>query len=41
MSAPDPEELLALAAETATAAATLLAQEGAQQRPEVADTSPA
>lgn len=35
---PDPRELLALADQTATAAATLLAQEGAQQRPEVAAT---
>jgi myo-inositol-1(or 4)-monophosphatase len=37
-SAPDPQELLALADQTATAAATLLAAEGAQQRPEVAAT---
>jgi myo-inositol-1(or 4)-monophosphatase len=36
--APDPQELLALADQTATAAATLLAEEGAQQRPEVAAT---
>ena len=35
---PDPQELLALADQTATAAATLLAEEGAQQRPEVAAT---
>jgi myo-inositol-1(or 4)-monophosphatase len=35
---PDPEELLALAAETAAAAATLLAEEGAQQRPDVVQT---
>jgi myo-inositol-1(or 4)-monophosphatase len=38
VSGPDPQELLVLAEETATAAATLLAQEGARQRPEVADT---
>jgi myo-inositol-1(or 4)-monophosphatase len=38
VSAPDPRELLALAEQTATAAATLLAQEGARQRPEVAAT---
>jgi myo-inositol-1(or 4)-monophosphatase len=37
-SGPDPQELLALADQTATAAATLLAEEGAQQRPEVAAT---
>jgi myo-inositol-1(or 4)-monophosphatase len=35
---PDPQDLLALADATATAAATLLAEEGAQQRPEVAAT---
>ena len=38
MTAADPQELLALADATATAAATLLAEEGAQQRPEVAAT---
>ncbi len=38
MTGPDPRELVALADATATAAATLLAQEGAQQRPEVAAT---
>ena len=38
MTGPDPEELLDLAAETATAAATLLAQEGAVARPEVVQT---
>jgi myo-inositol-1(or 4)-monophosphatase len=36
--APDPQELLALADQTATAAAMLLAEAGAQQRPEVAAT---
>jgi myo-inositol-1(or 4)-monophosphatase len=35
---PHPEELLALAAETATATATMLAEEGARQRPEVVQT---
>jgi myo-inositol-1(or 4)-monophosphatase len=35
---PDPEELLALAAETAAAAAALLAAEGARQRPGVVET---
>jgi len=34
----DPRDLLALADDTATAAATLLADQGAQQRPEVAAT---
>ena len=34
----DPQQLLALAEQTAAAAATLLAEEGAQQRPEVAAT---
>jgi fructose-1,6-bisphosphatase/inositol monophosphatase family enzyme len=38
MTGPDPEELLALAAETATATATMLAEEGARQRPEVVQT---
>lgn len=38
MTAPDPRELLALAADTAAAAAALLAEEGAQQRPEVVET---
>jgi myo-inositol-1(or 4)-monophosphatase len=38
MTGPDPEELLDLAAETATAAATLLAREGAVARPEVVQT---
>ena len=38
MSAPDAGELLALAAKTAAAAARLLADEGAQARPEVAET---
>ncbi len=38
MSAPDAGELLALAAETAAAAARLLADEGAQARPEVVET---
>jgi myo-inositol-1(or 4)-monophosphatase len=38
MTGPDPRELLALAAETATAAATMLAEEGARQRPEVVQT---
>ncbi|HWG15075.1 MAG TPA: inositol monophosphatase family protein [Streptosporangiaceae bacterium] len=38
MTGPEPEELLALAAETAAAAATLLAEEGAQQRPDVVQT---
>ena len=36
--APDLGELLALAEQTATAAAILLAEEGAEQRPEVAAT---
>jgi myo-inositol-1(or 4)-monophosphatase len=35
---PDPQDLLALARQTATAAATLLAEEGARQRPEVVNT---
>lgn len=35
---PDLGELLALAEQTATAAAILLAEEGAEQRPEVAAT---
>jgi myo-inositol-1(or 4)-monophosphatase len=35
MTGPDPQQLLALAAETATATATMLAEEGARQRPEV------
>ena len=38
MSAPDAGELLALAAKTAAAAARLLADEGAQARPEVVET---
>ncbi len=38
MSAPDAGELLALAAKTAAAAARLLAEEGAQARPEVVET---
>ncbi len=38
MTGPDPRELLALAAETATATATMLAEEGARQRPEVVQT---
>jgi myo-inositol-1(or 4)-monophosphatase len=38
VSAPDAGELLALAAETAAAAARLLADEGAQARPEVVET---
>ena len=38
MTGPDPEELLALAAETATATAAMLAEEGARQRPEVVQT---
>jgi myo-inositol-1(or 4)-monophosphatase len=38
MTGPDPEELLALAAETAAAAAGLLAAAGAQQRPDVVQT---
>src|ERR1700759_408945 len=33
MTGPDPRELLALAAETAAATATMLAEEGARQRP--------
>ena len=35
MTGPDPEELLALAAETAAVTAAMLAEEGARQRPEV------
>ena len=38
MNAPDAEELLALAADTAAAAARLLADQGAQGRPEVVET---
>jgi myo-inositol-1(or 4)-monophosphatase len=38
VSAPDAAELLALAAKTAAAAARLLADEGAQARPEVVET---
>ncbi len=38
MSAPDAGDLLALAAKTAAAAARLLADEGAQARPEVVET---
>ena len=38
MTAPDPEDLLALAAETAAAAGRLLADRGAMARPEVVDT---
>src|SRR6201996_4258525 len=38
MTGPDPEELLALAAETATATAAMLAEEGTRQRPEVVQT---
>lgn len=38
MTGADPEELLALAAETATATATMLAEEGARERPEVVQT---
>jgi len=38
MTGPDPRELLALAAETATATATMLAEEGARRRPEVVQT---
>ncbi len=38
MNAPDAEELLALAADTAAAAAALLADQGAQGRPEVVET---
>ena len=38
MSTPDPEDLLALAADTAAAAARLLADQGAQGRPEVVET---
>jgi len=38
VTAPDPEDLLALAAETAAAAGRLLADRGAMARPEVVDT---
>jgi len=38
VTAPDPEDLLALAAETAAAAGRLLADRGAMARPEIVDT---
>jgi myo-inositol-1(or 4)-monophosphatase len=38
VTAPDPYDLLTLAEQTATAAATLLAAQGAQERPEVVQT---
>ena len=38
MNAPDPKDLLALAADAAAAAARLLADQGAQSRPEVVET---